>query len=85
MVGNLSERTTAMATEGELQGTIELNVQEGIDRDSLIRLIDLVIDEHGCQVCGLVGLDLELRTRGVLGERFADTPGLMSARLRPPR
>ena len=72
-----------MNNEGSLQGSLELNIEEGIDRDSLMRLIDRVIGEHGCQTCGLVGLDLELRTRGdIFRARFAETPGLQSARLR---
>jgi hypothetical protein len=69
-----------MAMEGNLEGTVELTIQEGVDRDNLIRAIDLVLDLHGCQTCGLGGLDLELRTRGVLP--FEDIPGLQSARLR---
>jgi hypothetical protein len=71
--------------DGRLEGTLELNVQEGIDRDNLFGLLDRILDIHGCQACGLVGLDLELRTRGVLTERFADAPGLQGARLRPGR
>ena len=75
-----------MEGEGKLEGTLELNIQERIDRANLIELIDRVIGEHGCQTCGLVGLDLELRTRGdILREKFADLPGLQSVRFIPPR
>jgi hypothetical protein len=74
-----------MAREGNLEGTLELNIQEGIDRDNLVGLIDRILEAHGCQSCGMAGLDLELRTRGVLQEGFADGPGLGSARLRPTR
>jgi hypothetical protein len=83
-----------MAREDKLEeGTLELSLQEGIERDNLIGIIDRVLGQHGCPACGLAGLDLELRTRmfspqGVGSEDvpgFEDVPGLNGVRHRPAR
>jgi len=83
-----------MAGEDKVEGgTLELSIQEGIERDSLIRIIDQVLGQHGCPTCGLTGLDIELRARMLSSEGVGsvdvpglkDLPGLMGARHRPAR
>jgi hypothetical protein len=65
----------------DLQGTVQLKLEEGIDRDSLMEVLDRVLELHGCSSCGLAGLDLEIRSQPRLQEKFGDLGGVIDVSL----
>ena len=64
---------TAKETRGsKLKGQVTCACSSKVTRDQLHQVLDRVLREHGCIVCGLVGLDL----RFVQGDPLRNLSGL---------
>lgn len=51
-----------MSDSGKLgRGTLKVQVSEKVTADDLHKLLDRVLNLHGCTTCGLAGIDLHLR------------------------
>lgn len=59
-------------------GTVQFVVEEGIYAKSLHKIIDQVINLHGCTACGLSGIDLRFKVRdNILFEKFEKIDGIV--------
>lgn len=45
----------------EPRSVVQLTIREGVEAKTIHELLDRLFELHGCQVCGLTGIDLDFR------------------------